>query len=60
MEILILIVIAVALCALVGKRSHPTHMKGLQALFSRRCPNCRIPIPGSAKYCAHCTQPTEW
>ena len=53
--LLLLILIAVS-----GKRSHPAHVKGLAAIFARRCPGCRTPINSSARYCPHCAQPTGW
>jgi hypothetical protein len=57
-EILLLIVIVVCLFGLIGKRSHPAHMKGLRAILARQCPSCRTPIPHNASYCPHCTQAT--
>jgi hypothetical protein len=59
MEILLLILIVVGIFCLVGKRSHPTHLKGWRAVFSQNCPNCKTPIRGSALFCAHCGQATR-
>lgn len=57
-EIILLIIVVVCLFGIIGKRSHPAHMKGFGAIFAERCPSCRTPISHRANHCPHCTQPT--
>jgi predicted amidophosphoribosyltransferase len=59
-ELFLLIVVVVCLFGLIGKRSHPTHMKGLRGITARQCPSCRTPISHNASYCPHCGQETKF
>jgi len=58
--ILLLILFFVCLFCLIGKRSHPAHMKGFRSIFARKCPSCRVVISDKATHCPHCTQPTNF
>lgn len=59
MDIIIVLLVLILLVAMFRPRSrHPTELRGWAGLVSRPCPNCRVNIRNSAKFCPHCGQPT--